>query len=203
MRRVVPSPHLPHHATKRGKGGGSLGPTAPAAPQAPLGWSMVVNFEGLEKIRLVVVVGSNEWGTTQIWPGSWPQGEMAAPVVPLHIHAPLSAVMPPFSSFLTAVLSHYQIHALHLYPNSLVLLSAFAFLCEAFVGVTPSVALLCHFFSLELVSEEQCSGCASLKTADASIPGALDAKLLPKAEGFRRQWVQVKDAKVGVLFQPR
>ncbi|KAE8820771.1 hypothetical protein D1007_01079 [Hordeum vulgare] len=81
------------------------------------------------------------------------------------------------------------IHALHADPSSSVLLSAFAFLCEAFVGVTPSVALLRHFFSLELVSEEQCSGCASLKTADASVPGALDVELLPEAEGFQRQWV--------------
>ncbi|KAE8817262.1 hypothetical protein D1007_05158 [Hordeum vulgare] len=111
---------------------------------------------------------------------------MATHTVPLHNHALLSGVLPPFSSFLTTVLSHYQIHGLHLDPSSLVLLSAFAFLCEAFVGITPFVALLCHFFSLKLVSEEQCSGCASLKTASASVPGALDAEILPKAEGFRR-----------------
>ncbi|KAE8774573.1 hypothetical protein D1007_53026 [Hordeum vulgare] len=110
---------------------------------------------------------------------------MAAPAIPLHIQANLSGVLPPFSSLLTAVLSHYQIHALHLDVSSLVLLSAFAFLCEAFVGITPSVALLRHFFSLEWVSEEKCSRCASLKTADASVPGALDAKLLPKEEGSR------------------
>ncbi|KAE8775242.1 hypothetical protein D1007_52302 [Hordeum vulgare] len=84
------------------------------------------------------------------------------------------------------VLSHYQIHTRHPDPSSLVLLSAFAFLCVAFVGVTPSVALLHHFFYFELVSVEQCSGCASLKTIGASVPGALDAKLLPKAEGFQR-----------------
>ncbi|KAE8782240.1 hypothetical protein D1007_44416 [Hordeum vulgare] len=93
-----------------------------------------------------------------------------------------------------------QIHTVHLDPSSLVLLSAFAFLCEAFVGITPSVALLHHFFSLELVFKEQCSGCASLKTACASVPGVLDAELLPEAEGFRRQWVQVNTAETGVLF---
>ncbi|KAE8815948.1 hypothetical protein D1007_06484 [Hordeum vulgare] len=108
---------------------------------------------------------------------------MATPAVPLHIHALLSGVLPPFLSFLIAVLFHYHIHALHLDPSSLVILSAFAFLCEDFVGVTPSVALLRHFFSLELVSEEECSGCASLKTADAFVPGALVAKLLPKQRG--------------------
>ncbi|KAE8792919.1 hypothetical protein D1007_32421 [Hordeum vulgare] len=101
-----------------------------------------------------------------------------------------------------AVLEHYQIYALHLDPCSLVLLSAFAFLCEAFVGVTPSVELLPHFFSLELVSEEQCSGCVSLKMVDASVPGALDAELLPEAKGFRRQWVHTKIAEARALFQP-
>ncbi|KAE8817739.1 erythrocyte binding protein-like [Hordeum vulgare] len=111
---------------------------------------------------------------------------MADHAVPLHIHALLSGVLPPFSSFLTAVLSHYYIHELHLDPSSLVLLSAFAFLCEAFVGVTPSVALLRDFFSLEVVSEEQCTRCASLKSANASVSRALDAKLLSKAEGFQR-----------------
>ncbi|KAE8805610.1 hypothetical protein D1007_18277 [Hordeum vulgare] len=127
---------------------------------------------------------------------------MATPTVHLHIHALLSGVLPSFSSFLIAVLLHYQIHAIHLDPSSLVLLSAFAFLCEAFVGITPSVALLRHFFSLELVSEEQCSGCTSLKMADASVLGALDAELLPEAEGFRLQWVQVETAEAGALLHP-
>lgn len=45
----------------------------------------MVNFEGLEKGRLVVSAGSNEWGATQMWPDSWPWGEMACPAVPLHI----------------------------------------------------------------------------------------------------------------------
>ncbi|KAE8768677.1 hypothetical protein D1007_59812 [Hordeum vulgare] len=80
--------------------------------------------------------------------------------------------------------------------------SAFAFMCKAFVGVTPSVALLRHFFSLELVIEVQCSGCVSLKGVDATIAGALYGELLPEAEGFRRQWVQVETAEAGALFQP-
>ncbi|KAE8779577.1 hypothetical protein D1007_47418 [Hordeum vulgare] len=126
---------------------------------------------------------------------------MATSADPLHTHALLSGVLPPFSSLLNAVLSHYQIHALHLDTSSLVLLFAFAFLCEAFVGVTPSMALLHHFFSLELVSEKQCSGCASLTAADASTPGALDVELLPEAKGFRRQWVQVENAEAGALFR--
>ncbi|KAE8776840.1 hypothetical protein D1007_50462 [Hordeum vulgare] len=80
-----------------------------------------------------------------------------------------------------------KIHALHLDPSSLLLISAFAFFCEAFIGITPSVPLLLHFLSLELVSEETCSGCVSLKMAYASAPGAPNAELLSEAEGFRRK----------------
>ncbi|KAE8812641.1 hypothetical protein D1007_10342 [Hordeum vulgare] len=94
------------------------------------------------------------------------------------------------------------IHALHLDPHSLVLVSAFAFLCEAFVSITPSVALLRHFFSLELISEVQCSGCVSLRTAEATAPRVLYAELLPEAEGFQRQWMQDEAAEAKALFQP-
>ncbi|KAE8821651.1 hypothetical protein D1007_00438 [Hordeum vulgare] len=121
---------------------------------------------------------------------------MVTPAIRLRIHALLYSVMPPFSSFLIAVLSHYQIHTFHLDHSSLVLLSASTFLCEAFVGVTPSVALLRHFLSLELVSEEQYSGCVSLKTADASAPGPSMPSSSPK------QWVQIETAGARALFQP-
>ncbi|KAE8794158.1 hypothetical protein D1007_31029 [Hordeum vulgare] len=163
---------------------------------------MVVNFEGLNKVQLVVVDGSNECGGTQIWPGSWPRVERASPAVPLHFHALISGVLPTFSGFLGAVLSHYHIHALNLDTRSLVLLSAFTFLCDAFVCVTPSVSLLRHLSSLELISEVQCFGWSSLKVDNAIVPGALYAELLPKAEGLRREWVQVEAVEAGALFQP-
>ncbi|KAE8780402.1 hypothetical protein D1007_46483 [Hordeum vulgare] len=156
--------------------------------------------QGLKKVRLVVAADSNEWRGTHIWLDSWPRRERVFPAVPLHFQSILSRVLPPFSSFLNAVLSHYQIHALHLDPRSLVLLSASAFLCEAFVGLTPSVALPRHLFSLDLISEVQCSGCASLRTVEATAPGALYAELLPEAEGFRQQWVQVEATEAGAPF---
>ncbi|KAE8816598.1 hypothetical protein D1007_05940 [Hordeum vulgare] len=107
-------------------------------------------------------------------------GKMASPAVPLHIHA------------LGAVFSHYQIHTLHLDPVSLVLLSAFVFLCEAFVGVAPSVALLRHFFSLESISAEQCSGCVSLKAADTSS-GSAPAR--------KQRWLAAEEARERALSE--
>ncbi|KAE8807869.1 hypothetical protein D1007_15813 [Hordeum vulgare] len=170
---------------KGGEGERSQGPHAPTAPRPALERSAVVNLEGLEKVRLVVAANSNECGATQIRLGSWPRGERVSPAVLLHLHALLLGVLPPFSSFVDGVLSHYQIHALHLDTCSFILLSAFAFLCEAFVVITPSMELLRHFFNLELASEMMCSGFASLKIDDASVLGIPCVELLPEVEGFR------------------
>ena len=48
------------------------------------------------------------------------------------------------------MLEHYQIYMLHLDPQVVTLLAVFAFVCEAMVGIAPSVALFRHFFSLHL-----------------------------------------------------
>ena len=62
--------------------------------------------------------------------------------------AVIAGLLPPFSEFFYAVLRHYKLQALHLHPNSILLLSIFAYYCEAHVEVMPSVALLCHIFFL-------------------------------------------------------
>ena len=59
------------------------------------------------------------------------------------------------------MLAHYQIHMLHLNPQSMTLLAVFAFVCEAMVAIAPSVALLRHIFSLHLTDSRQTSGCLS------------------------------------------
>ena len=59
-------------------------------------------------------------------------------------------LVPPFSDFFYEVLDHYGLQALHLHPYSVLLLSIFAYYCEAYLGVMPSVALLRHFFFLRV-----------------------------------------------------
>ncbi|KAE8797040.1 hypothetical protein D1007_27826 [Hordeum vulgare] len=156
---------------KGGKCGGSWGPTIPAAPWPVLERSTVVNVEGLKKVRLVVAADSNEWGRHPDLAGLMAsEGECVPRGSSPFTCPPFWCTAAILSGFLDAVFSHYEIHALHLDPCSLVLLSAFAFLCEAFVGVTPSVALLRHFFSLELISEVQCSGVCVLENYRRNSP---------------------------------
>ena len=77
------------------------------------------------------------------------------------------------------MLSHYQIHMLHLDPKSAALLPVFAFVCEAMVSIAPSVALLRHFFSLHLTDPRQCSGCLSFQVVAAAAGSGIDFELPP------------------------
>ena len=67
---------------------------------------------------------------------------------PFFMSTVIADLVPPFYEFFYGVLRHYRLQALHLHPNSVLLLSIFAYYCEAHVGVMPSVAHLRHFFSL-------------------------------------------------------
>ena len=71
------------------------------------------------------------------------------------------------------------------------LLAVFAFLCEAMVGITPSLALLRHFFSLHLVVAYQRSGCVSFQTVAAMAGSGIDFEPSPVVDGFWKRWVFV------------
>ena len=76
------------------------------------------------------------------------------------VSAIAAGLVPPFSEFFFSVLRHYKLQALHLHPNSVLLLEIFAYYCEAHVGVQPSVALLRPYFYLR-TSCGPASACAS------------------------------------------
>ena len=101
--------------------------------------STVINQEGLAKIRPTLAADSNERKATTAWPASRAMIDMEATEIPIHLHALLAGLIPPFSDFFNAIISHYQIDALHLDPQSIILLAVFAFLCEAMVGIAPSL----------------------------------------------------------------
>ncbi|KAE8776019.1 hypothetical protein D1007_51406 [Hordeum vulgare] len=82
---------------------------------------------------------------------------------------------------------------LHLQPNSILLLSVFAFYYEAFVGMEPLVALLHHFFNLRLHDDAHLWACVSFVVAQS---GNMLLKSEKKVENFRHRWVLMclKDA---------
>ncbi|KAE8821036.1 hypothetical protein D1007_00878 [Hordeum vulgare] len=130
-------------------------------------------------------------GVTKIWPASRPVLELDATTIAIHLPTLFSGPLPPFLDFLGVVLSHFQIHAMHLEPKSILVHSTFAFLCKDFVGVAPSVALLSHFFCLQLTEPNQCSECASLLAVSTTTGECIYMGLRSETEGFRRQLVFV------------
>ena len=156
---------------------------------------MVINQEGLAKVQ-PTLADPNEWKVMMAWPASWAMIDMEATEIPIHLHALWAGLIPPFSDFFNALLSHYQVNALHLDPQSITLLAVFAFICEAMVGIAPSVALLRHFFLLHLTHPRQCSGCLSFQAVAATAGVGIDFELPPSTSEFRTRWVFVD---VGVL----
>ena len=107
-----------------------------------------VSEKNLAATRLLTAGESNEKGKTGLWAGSDVREPEGSTFFPFFSSSVAVGLVPPFSDFFYEVLDHYGLQALHLHPNSVLLLSIFAFYCEAFVGVMPSMALLCHFFYL-------------------------------------------------------
>ncbi|KAE8817878.1 retrotransposon unclassified [Hordeum vulgare] len=135
------------------------------APARPLLECVLSKDVDLAPVLPWTVAESNEYRRTPIWPGTIEEWPASKAVYRFFLHNIFAGLVPPFSSFFTAILNHYGIQALQLQPNSVLLLSIFAFYCEAFLGVQPSVALFRHFFSLRLHDDAHLLACVSFVAA--------------------------------------
>lgn len=52
----------------------------------------------------------------------------------------MSSLVPPFSDFFLCIMDEYGLLMLQLHPNAIITMAVFAYLCENFVFVTPSVS---------------------------------------------------------------
>ncbi|KAE8766508.1 hypothetical protein D1007_62260 [Hordeum vulgare] len=136
----------------------------------------------------MVVAGSSESGLTEILPASTPLAELSTTSIALHLPTLFFGLLPTFSEFFSVVLTHYQIHVLYLDPRFILILSFFAFLCEALLGIPPLMVL---FRTLQLTAPNQPSGCASFQAVVAIAGECIDMKIDHFTEGFRRKWVYV------------
>jgi hypothetical protein len=55
----------------------------------------------------------------------------------------------PACDFLHGLLDHYQIELVHLNPNSILHITVFFHLCEAYLGIPPSFPLFKNYFFLK------------------------------------------------------
>ncbi|KAE8780641.1 hypothetical protein D1007_46186 [Hordeum vulgare] len=117
----------------------------------------------------------NEGGATNIWPGSAAPRSLVKTAYPFFIDNIYVRLVPLFFDYFYDILSHSQIQAMHLHPN-------FAFYCEDFMGVRPSVALFRHFFRLRFTALGQRSACVSF----IDVAGAgTHVKPVKKVEGYQ------------------
>ncbi|KAE8801606.1 hypothetical protein D1007_22822 [Hordeum vulgare] len=117
------------------------------APAPPLLECALAKDADLTPVLPWTAANSNELGQSVIWPGDIANGPASKVVYPFFLRSIFAGLVLPFSSFFTGILNHYGIKALHLQPNSILLLFVFSFYYEAFVGRRPSPALFRHFFN--------------------------------------------------------
>ena len=80
----------------------------------------------------------NEHGTTALTPARF--GRHTSGLYPFFINFFFTGLVPHFSPFMEEVLTCYQICILNLHPNAILTLAIFAYLCEAYLSVAPSMA---------------------------------------------------------------
>src|SRR4051812_28149400 len=164
---------------------------SPSSVNPAVGRSIILNREFLDKLSPALATTFNECGRTTAWSTSHFPTDRIITEVHYFADALWAGLVPPFSDFFKAVLSHYQIHMMHLGPESITLLSVFAFVCEAMMGIPPSVALLRRFFSLRLADPTQCSACVSFVAAPETAASGIDFKLPSPPAGFCERWLYV------------
>jgi hypothetical protein len=55
----------------------------------------------------------------------------------------------PASDFMCGLLDHYKIELVHINPNSILQITVFVHLCEAFLGIPPNFSLFKNYFFLK------------------------------------------------------
>ena len=148
----------------------------------PLDSSTICSENRLTLVREVIAGENNEHPATDIRPGGLMAAQRTPLMKPVYLEAVMAGLVPPFSLFFLAILEHYGILALHLQLNSFTTLAVFAYTCEAFLGVRPSVALFRHFYSLERSAGAHVIGSLRFRIARAFLKG----KVSKHQDSFRR-----------------
>jgi hypothetical protein len=186
-------------APRRATGAARSSEAAPR-PVVPLLESRIKSSRELQTIQEMVGSKNSEWGATRIWHGRAPRDTLAAMAQPFFLFSVFAGLVPPFSPFFLVILETYEIQAIHLHPKSVTLLAVFAYACEAWIGIKPSVAYFCHLFSLWSSKLNQSSGCISFITTAGMEGNFIDLKWMKKVEDFQSRWFFVNILKESELF---
>jgi hypothetical protein len=166
----------------------------------PLLSSRIKSDRELQTIREMVGGKNSEWGATRIWHGRTPQDTLPATAQPFSLFSVFAGMVPPFAPFLLAILEMYGIQVIELHPRSIALLAVFAYACEVWIGIKPSVVYFRHLFSLRPSGLNQSLGCVSFITTAEMEGDFIDLKWMKKVEDFRSRWLFVNILEESELF---
>ena len=85
-----------------------------------------VSENNLALTRQMMVAQGNEGAAVLKVGSTLPEGK-GSTFYPFFVSAIAAGLVPPFSEFFFSVLRHYKLQALHLHPNSVLLLEIFAY----------------------------------------------------------------------------
>jgi hypothetical protein len=97
----------------------------------------------------------------------------------------------PISPYFRGLLDFYRLNLTHLNPNSILQVSVFVHLCEAFLGVLPHFGLwkyLYHYRPRMAGGQHQLVGGASLEMRRGRKTDYLDIPLKDNIKGWRLEW---------------
>jgi hypothetical protein len=152
---------------------------------APLLPSTTSTPVGVTKFNHMLATEWNEHGAPKTWPGSASWESPSVGAFPVLYHGIVAELNPPYSAFFLELLSHLEVQVLHIHPKSLTILAIFAFWCEAFVGVRPSVALFRHFYITRLNDGGLRARCVTFRAERKWI----DMDWEKKVDDFRQRWI--------------
>ena len=94
--------------TKKGKGPKPVLSPRPSPSVAPaIDRSIILNWEGSDKVNSAIATIFNECGRMMVWPASHFSIDRIVTEVRYFADALWAGLVPPFSDFFNAVLSHY------------------------------------------------------------------------------------------------
>lgn len=96
--------------------------------------------------------------------------------------------LPPRSEFLLLILNFYGLSLLHLNPNSIVFLSIFAYLCEAYIGVVHFLDLFRYYYKLRWMEPHRISGCCGFRVRDGMKAEYIPFNCPSSQSSWRSKW---------------
>jgi hypothetical protein len=99
----------------------------------------------------------------------------------------------PAYPFVRKLLAYYGIALIHHNPNSILHLSIFINLCEAYLGIEPHFNLFCYFFHLKSFSGAKVVRATYLVLQDGKASGYKSVLLSTSNKGWKSKWFYTKN----------